>query len=192
VLCPGGLGSSQARGDETELVNSKSLKILLVVLFISLSVFSCKGKPKKSSLPKRGTAAFDFNCYDLKGRTWRLNEVRGKVLLLRFWNDGCLSCRFEMPVIEKYYRRLKSEGFMVLAVNVRQSAAVAEAFTAQLDITFPVLLDSDGKMAQRYGVYAVPTSFLIDRQGIIQEIFVGEVFKDEKLLRGLLKRYFQR
>jgi peroxiredoxin len=81
---------------------------------------------------------------------------------------------------------------MVLAVNVRQSAAVAEAFTAQLDITFPVLLDSDGKMAQRYGVYAVPTSFLIDRQGIIQKIFVGEVFKEEKFLRDLLKHYFPR
>jgi peroxiredoxin len=95
-----------------------------------------------------------------------------------------------MPVIEKYYRMLKSQGFEVLAVNVKQSAAVAEAFTAQLDITFPVPLDPDGKMAKRYGVYAIPTNFLIDRQGIIREILIGEVFREEKPLRDLLKNYF--
>jgi peroxiredoxin len=174
------------------VVNLKFLKFPFVVFCAFFLALACKEKAEKSSLPKLGTAAFDFNCFDLKGRTWKLDEVRGKFLLLRFWNDGCPSCRFEMPVIEKYYRKLKNEGFIVLAVNVKQSAAVVEAFTAQLDITFPVLLDSDGKMAQRYGVYAVPTNFLIDRQGIIREIFMGEVFKEENFLRDLLKHYFQR
>ena len=173
-------------------MNSKSLKFLFIVLTICLLAFACKEKAEKTSLPNVGTAAYDFSCRDLKGRTWRLEQVKGKLLLLRFWNDRCPSCRFEMPVIEKYYRRLNQEGFMVLAVNVKQSAAVVEAFTAQLDITFPVLLDEEGKMAQRYGVYAVPTNFLIDRQGIIREIFIGEVFKEENFLRDLLKHYFQK
>ena len=64
------------------------------------------------------------------------------------------------------------------------------AFTAQLDVTFPVPLDSDGKMARRYGVYAIPTNFLIDRQGTIREILIGEVFREEKFLKDLLKNYF--
>ena len=68
---------------------------------------------------------------------------------------------------------------------------MVEAFTAQLDITFPVLLDLDGKMAKRYGVYAIPTNFLIDRQSVIREISIGEVFKEEKVLRDLLKDYFR-
>lgn len=184
------MGSSQARGDEAEVVNSKFLKLLLIVFFIILLAFACKEKAGKSSLPKLGTSAIVFNCQDLKGQIWSLDQIRGKVVLLRFWADWCPYCRYEMPVIEKYYRMLKSQGFEVLAVNVKQSAAVAEAFTAQLDITFPVPLDPDGKMAKRYGVYAIPTNFLIDRQGVIREILIGEVFREEKPLRDLLKNYF--
>ena len=168
----------------------KLLKFLSVVLPIFLLVFACKEKPEKSSLPKIGTAAIDFNCQDLKGQTWNLDKIKGKVVLLRFWADWCPYCRYEMPVIEKYYRKLKGEGLVVLAVNVKQSAQVAEAFTAQLDITFPVPLDPDGKIAKRYGVYGIPTNFLIDRQGIIREILIGEVFREEKVLQDLLKNYF--
>jgi len=185
------LGSSEARGDEAKVVNSKFLKLLLIVFFIILLASACKEKAGKSSLPKLGTAAIDFNCQDLKGQTWSLDKVRGKVVLLRFWADWCPYCRYEMPVIDKYYRKLNKDGFLVLAVNVKQSAEVALAFTAQLDITFPVPLDPDGKMARRYGVYAIPTNFLIDRQGVIREILIGEVFKEEKVLRDLLKNYFQ-
>ena len=172
------------------MVKSKFLKPLLIVPFVILLAFACKEKAEKSSLPKLGTAAIDFNCQDLKGQTWSLDKVRGKVVLLRFWADWCPYCRYEMPIIEKYYQRLNKEGLIVLAVNVKQSTAVAEAFIAQMDITFPVLLDQDGKMAQKYGVYAIPTNFLIDRQGIIREILIGEVFREEKVLQGLLKSYF--
>jgi len=172
-------------------VSLRLLKYLSVVFAISLLIFACKEKPEKFSLPKLGTAAIDFNCQDLNGQIWSLDKVRGKVVLLRFWADWCPYCRYEMPIIEKYYRKLNKEGFMVLAVNVKQSAAVAGAFMAQMDITFPVPLDPDGKMAKRYGVYAIPTNFLIDRQGIIREILIGEVFREEKVLRDLLKGYFR-
>ncbi len=173
------------------MVKSKVLKPLLIVPFIILLAFACKEKPEKSSLPKLGTAAIDFNCQDLKGETWSLDKIRGKVVLLRFWADWCPYCRYEMPIIDKYYRKLNKEGFLVLAVNVNQRPEVVLAFTAQLDITFPVPLDPDGKMAKRYGVYAIPTNFLIDREGVIREILIGEVFKEEKVLRDLLKGYFR-
>ena len=172
------------------MVSLRLLKYLSVVFAISLLIFACKEKPEKSSLPKLGTAAIDFNCQDLKGQTWSLDKVRGKVVLLRFWADWCPYCRYEMPVIDKYYRKLNKEGFLVLAVNVKQSPEVALAFTAQLDITFPIPLDPEGELARRYGVYAIPTNFFIDRQGVIREILIGEVFREEKVLQGLLKSYF--
>jgi len=166
------------------------LKFLFIGLLVFLMALACKGKAEKSSLPKLGTAAIDFNCQDLKGQTWSLDKVRGKVVLLRFWADWCPYCRYEMPIIDKYYRELNKDGFLVLAVNVNQRPEVALAFTAQLDITFPVLLDPDGKTAKRYGVYAIPTNFLIDREGTIREILIGEVFREEKPLQDLLKNYF--
>ncbi len=172
-------------------MSSKFLKFPFIVLLVLTVSLACKERTEKSSLPKIGTAAIDFNCQDLKGQTWSLDQVRGKVVLLRFWADWCPHCRYEMPVIEKYHRMLKEQGFEVLAVNVKQNAGLVEAFTAQLDITFPVLLDPDGKMAQKYGVYAIPTNFLIDREGVIREILIGEMFKEEKSLKDLLKNYFK-
>jgi cytochrome c biogenesis protein CcmG/thiol:disulfide interchange protein DsbE len=171
-------------------VNSKLIKFPFVLLLVLTVSLACKEKTEKSSLPKIASAAIDFSCQDLKGQTWSLDKVKGKVVLLRFWADWCPYCRYEMPIIEKYYRKLNKDGFLVLAVNVKQSAEVALAFTAQLDITFPVPLDPDGKTAKRYGVYAIPTNFLIDREGTIREILIGEVFREEKPLRDLLKNYF--
>ena len=149
MLRPGGLDSSKAGGNEAKVVNPKFLRVFLVVLLISLSAFSCRGKAEKTSLPKLGTAAIDFNLQDLKGQTWSLDKVRGKVVLLRFWADWCRHCRYEMPVIENYYRKLNKNGFVVLAVNVKESIQVVEAFAAQFDLTFPILLETDGKLAHK-------------------------------------------
>jgi peroxiredoxin len=160
----------------------------LVLLLVGLS--ACEGRQETIPGPQVGAKAPDFTVRDLKGQTWTLDRIKGKVVLLRFWTDQCPYCRFEMPVIEKYYRRLKPAGFEVLAVNVKQSPQVAEAFRAQMDITFPVLLDPSGKMADRYKVYAVPTNFLIDRKGILEKRLIGKAFTEEKNLRKFLQNYF--
>lgn len=160
----------------------------LILLLVGLS--ACEGRRETTPGPQIGNKAPDFTAQDLKGQTWTLDRIKGKVILLRFWTDQCPYCRFEMPVIEKYYRRLRPAGFEVLAVNVRQSSQVAEAFMAQMDITFPVLLDPAGKMAERYKVYAVPTNFLIDRNGIIRGKLIGEAFTEEKNLKNFLQNNF--
>ncbi len=160
----------------------------LILLIVGFS--ACSENKGKASWPKSGDKALDFVAQDLKGQTWTLDQVKGKVVLLRFWTDQCPYCRFEMPVIEKYYRRLRPMGFEVLAVNVLQSPQVAEAFTAQMDITFPVLLDPSGKMAERYKVYAVPTNFLIDRKGVLQKKLIGEAFQEENNLIKFLRNQF--
>ncbi len=160
------------------------------LVLLLLGLLACEGRRETTPGPQVGTKAPDFTAQDLKGQTWTLDRIKGKVVLLRFWTDQCPYCRFEMPVIEKYYRRLRPAGFEVLAVNVRQSPQVAEAFMAQMDITFPVLLDPAGKMAEHYKVYAVPTNFLIDRNGIIRGKLIGEAFTEEKNLRKFLQNYF--
>ncbi|MBA4394255.1 MAG: thiol-disulfide oxidoreductase [Desulfobacca sp.] len=165
------------------------LRISLLV-FLILGLAACKGNPGPASGPRIGSRALDFSLKDTKDQTWTLANVKGKVVLLRFWADWCPSCRFEMPVIEKQFQRLTPQGFQVLAVNVKQSAQVAEAFAAQMNITFPILLDTEGQLAKKYGVYAIPTNFLIDQQGVIREILIGEVFREEKPLRQLLQTFF--
>lgn len=160
----------------------------LVLLLLGLS--ACQGSQEPAPGPQVGNKAPDFAVSDLKGRTWTLDQVKGKVVLLRFWTDQCPYCRFEMPVIEKYYGRLRPAGFEVLAVNIRQSPQVAEAFVAQMDTTFPVLLDLSGKMAEHYKVVAVPTNFLIDRKGVVEKKLIGEAFQEENNLKKFLQNQF--
>ena len=174
------------------MVNSKSSKLFFLVLSIFFVTIACKEKGRQFVLPKLGSAAIDFTCQDLKGQIWSLDKIKGKVVLLRFWTDWCPHCRYEMPVIQNYYRKLNKEGFVVLAVNVKQSPQVAEAFTAQFDVTFPVLVDLDGKLAQKYGVHTIPTNFLIDRQGIVREICIGDLFKDKTFMQSLLNYFSEK
>jgi cytochrome c biogenesis protein CcmG, thiol:disulfide interchange protein DsbE len=161
---------------------------ILVLLLIGLS--ACKGNQDKNQGPQIGSQALNFSLQDLQGHTWTLDNCRGQVVLLRFWADWCPSCRFEMPVIDKQYRSLHPYGFLVLAVNVKQSAQVAEVFATQMNMSMPVLLDFKGDLSRQYRVVALPTNFMIDRQGIIREILIGEVFRDEKYGQGLLQKYF--
>jgi len=161
----------------------------LLLLPLMLPAFGCD-KGKQPGPITLGSAAPDFRCEDLEGRFRNLEEEKGRVVLLRFWADWCPYCRFEMPVIEKYYLMLREQGFQVLAVNVKQSSAVAEAFSVQLGVTFPVLLDPEGKVALKYKVHTIPTNFLIDRKGVIREILIGEVFRKEEVLDELLRGYF--
>jgi cytochrome c biogenesis protein CcmG/thiol:disulfide interchange protein DsbE len=163
---------------------------LFVPVALLLGLLACKGNREKNRSPQKGSPAFGFSIQDTKGRTWTLESVKGQVVLLRFWADWCSSCRFEMPVIEKYYRIYHSRGFQVLAVNVNQSSQVAEVFATQMNMSMPVLLDIKGKLTRQYGVHAIPTNFLIDRQGVLRETLIGEVFREEKSLRELLQKYF--
>jgi peroxiredoxin len=160
----------------------------LVILLTGLP--ACTGSREPAPGLRVGQRAPDFAVPDLQGRTWSLEKFQGKVVLLRFWTDDCPYCRFEMPVIEKYYRRLRPAGLEVLAVNVKQSPQVVEAFIAQVNVTFPMGLDNDGMTAKRYGVNAIPTNFLIDRKGIIQGKLIGEAFTAEKYLRRFLRNSF--
>lgn len=166
----------------------KLISFILSILFVAVA---CKQKDEQFALPKPGSAAIHFTCQDLKGQTWNLDRIKGKIVLLRFWTDWCPHCRYEMPVIENYYRKWNKEGFVVLAVNVKQRSQVAEAFTAQFDLTFPILIDSDGKLTRKYGVHTIPTNFLIDRQGIVREICIGDLFKDKTFIQKLLN-YFSK
>jgi cytochrome c biogenesis protein CcmG/thiol:disulfide interchange protein DsbE len=132
----------------------------------------------------------DFRYEDITGIRGSLGELKGRVVLLRFWADWCPYCKFEMPRINVFYQRLRDKGFDVVAVNVGQTRDVVEAFTAQLNLSYQMVMDPDGKVARAYGVKGIPTNFLIDRAGIVREILIGEIFIEDRVLEDLLRPYF--
>ncbi|MFQ5401580.1 MAG: TlpA disulfide reductase family protein [Anaerolineae bacterium] len=125
--------------------------------------------------PREGFPAPDFTLDTLDGGQMTLSDLRGRVVMINLWTSWCPPCREEMPTIDNVYQAHKDEGLEVLAVNstFQDSEADAAAFAQELGLSFPILLDRDGAVSRRYQLRALPTTYFIDRQGIIRAVVPG-------------------
>ncbi len=125
--------------------------------------------------PREGFPAPDFTLYTLVGESATLSAYRGKVVIVNLWASWCGPCRAEMPAIQKVYAANRERGLEVLAVNstFQDSQADAQEFTQNLGLTFPILLDRDGAVSRRYLLRALPSTFFIDRKGVIRSVVFG-------------------
>ncbi len=114
----------------------------------------------------------DFTLATLDGKSMSLKELRGQVVLINFWATWCQPCRAEMQDIQAAYQQ-HPDGFVVLAINNEEGDIVVRNFFSQFNLTFPILLDSDGVVARQYRVQGLPTSYFIDRAGIVRAANIG-------------------
>ncbi|MGD8836806.1 MAG: TlpA disulfide reductase family protein [Desulfobacteraceae bacterium] len=121
-----------------------------------------------------GNPAPNFELPLLNGEVVQLNDYRGKVVFLNIWATWCGPCREEMPSMEKLYQQLKGQAFEILAVSVdSQGDGAVAPFVKQHNLTFPVLLDREGRTGSLYSTTGVPETFIIDKDGIIISKIVG-------------------
>jgi peroxiredoxin len=106
----------------------------------------------------------DFTLADLQGKTWHLQDLRGKVVLVNFWATWCPPCRKEMPDLQALYEKFKDQGFVVLAISDEEAAKVAP-FIGERKISYPVMLDPGRKVNDLFFVEGIPKSFVYDRGG---------------------------
>jgi peroxiredoxin len=124
--------------------------------------------------PKIGTAAPNFQLWNLEGNVVSLSSLRGKVVLLNFWATWCGPCRVEMPAMELLYRNFPRKDFEILAVSTDpQGIAVTKPFRDSLGLSFPILHDSDFRVGVAYGARTLPMTFLLDRDGVITHRIFG-------------------
>lgn len=172
----------QALGSRSPLRAWKLTSALLLVALVT----ACSGKPPALA---PGEPVPGFALMSLSGETLRLPEdVSGRVVAVRFWADWCPFCKSEMQALEPVYQRLKEEGLVILAINVRQDRETAAAFIARLGTSYPVLLDTEGEVARQYGVLGLPTTFIVDQQGRLSSRIIGESTPEvfERAVRGAL------
>lgn len=131
------------------------------------------GAPPPS--PREGFSAPDFRLPLRDGNEMRLLDLRGQVVVLNLWASWCGPCRAEMPALERAYRALQSEGLVVLGLNTtfQDEENAALAFSDELGLTFPLALDRAGEASRQYELRAMPTTFFIDRRGVIRSVVVG-------------------
>jgi peroxiredoxin len=114
---------------------------------------------------KEGTRSIDFTLSDLSGKKVSLSSFKGKLVFLNFWATWCPPCRGEMPSMERLYQKLKGQGLAILAVDLQEDAKSVQKFVAEHKLTFPILLDTDGKVGATYGARSIPTTYIIGRDG---------------------------
>ena len=124
-----------------------------------------------------GELAPDFTLTDLEGNSVTLSEYRGKVVVLNFWATWCPPCRAEMPDIESLYQEYKDKGLVVIGIDIGEPEATVRQFVQRGGYSWTFVLDSTGTVAANYNIRAIPTSFFIDREGVIQAVNIGAMTK---------------
>jgi peroxiredoxin len=132
----------------------------------------------------------DFRLQDMDGTEFRLDQYRGKVVLVNFWATWCPPCRREMPSLQRLHAKMASEGLQVLAVNQWEDPDLVFAYMGQIsvDAGFPILFDPESKVAEAYQVQGLPTTFLIDTQGRLRYRAIGGREFDHPEIEALVRK----
>jgi peroxiredoxin len=137
--------------------------------------------------PWSGSATPPLALADLEGRAYRLDDYRGKVVLVNFWATWCEPCREEMPSMNRLRASLTGRPFEVLAVNLAESESRVRRFMEQVPLDFPVLMDRDSAAAKGWQARVLPISFLIGPDGRIRYSVVGGIdWTQDQVRRAIL------
>jgi len=149
----------------------------IVLLFFCLVIFPGCFDPDGAggtSVPSVGAPAPDFTLPGIDGTSVTLSEYQGQVVLLNFWASWCPPCRSEMPSMERLHRTLDNEDFVIIAVSIDGGGTnKVEDFISQNGYTFTILHDKNQVVADPYGIEAIPTSYIIDKDGTVVEVSRG-------------------
>ncbi len=147
--------------------------ILIVSLVLAVLLSGCKREDVHTADVRIGTAAPDFTLRDMNGDPVTLSSLRGKVVLVNFWATWCPPCRAEKPTMERLHHVFEGQDFVILAVNTENDPMAVREYLGRNPLSFPVLLDNEGRVQNLYGVFRFPESFLIGKDGMILERYIG-------------------
>ncbi len=128
---------------------------------------------RERQVPQTGQPFPDFSIESLDGEKLTFSEFIGKPIIINFWATWCDPCKAEMPLFEAIYRQ--NSGLVVLGVNYNEPVNVIRRFVEEQEITFPILLDVEGKIAQKFQVFGFPTTYFVDRDGILRGVRGGTI-----------------
>ena len=159
----------------------RSALIIIVLLLVGGSLYlgsasSSRPEYEPVAVAEIGDVAPDFLLEDTKGNQVSLAGLRGKVVLVNFWATWCPPCRAEMPSMEKLNQAMQGEDFVMLAINVEENGReVIPDFLKKNQHSFTILYDDKAIAQENYGVYKFPESFVIRKDGVIDDKVIGAI-----------------
>ncbi len=160
---------------------------LIATLIISGVVWIVISRPPDnhamSVSPRAGFIAPAIVLPQLDGELVSLDVFKGQVVIVNFWASWCGPCRAELPTLERLYQIEQTRGLTVLAVNstFQDDQTNVAQMQRDLGLSFPIVLDYEGTVGHRYGVRMLPTTFIIDRQGVIRQVLFGGPLSEASL-----------
>jgi cytochrome c biogenesis protein CcmG/thiol:disulfide interchange protein DsbE len=164
----------------------KKTFLVMIVLFLLLFISACGYEP---AILKVGQPAPDFSLVDRQGKTWTLFELKGQVVFINFWATWCPPCLTELPAMQKLYTALPTDKFKMLAILNKDKVSLADFVANQKGITIPILDDSQNIAGSNYFLTGLPESFIVDKQGILVEKFIGPAQWDAPQYFKMIMQY---
>ena len=168
--------------------------ILVLILTSVLLIVGCSPptpspapSPTPSPAPQAGKPAPDFQLPNLEGQAISLSDFRGKPVFLNFWATWCGPCRYEMPFIQEIFEEWSDQGLVILAIDIGENPETVKDFMQSHNFSFQVLLDTNKDVALEYNIRGIPTTFLIDKDGVIQAMKVGAFSSEAEIEKSLSK-----
>lgn len=174
----GGYGVSKAKQVAAKKRNRLIIRTIVLILLAAAIIFAIFSKDKTKVL-SIGDKAPDFELVDLEGNKQRLSDYQGEGVFLNFWGSWCGPCKTEMPFMEKLSKEFEGQGVHILALNLKDTRLKAETFRDQYGLTFPIARDTDESVRRAYNVIPLPTTILINKDGIIEDIITRGMTEDE-------------
>jgi len=144
------------------------MKTLIAILFIAAIL-----DPMHAFAINAGDAAPGFSLKDVNGNTVTLNSFKGMVVFLTFWATWCPSCKEELPDLNTLQRKYACKGFTVLSICIESSDSIVSNYLKKHPVTFPVLVDKGGAVAEAFRFSGLPASFMVGKDGIIRHKYSG-------------------
>jgi len=141
--------------------------------------------------PLIGNSAPDFSLKDLKGRNVSLSSFSGKPVLLNFWASWCPYCRKERTHLDALHKDYSDKNLVIISVSIDRSLETLKTFMEKNSAPFVILYDGQGRVASTFHVSGLPTSFLIDRNGIIKQKFTGFREWDSASSRNIIDTFIE-
>lgn len=151
---------------------SIGLMFFLILRNNSASTQDFSAVPVKVNFP-----APELTLVDLAGNTVSLKDHLGSVVLVNLWATWCPPCKEEMPTLETFYEKYKNDGFVLLSIDQEETLDVVRPFVEEYGLTFPVWLDENYQAQRVFNTMNLPSSYVIDREGIVRLMWIGGISK---------------
>lgn len=170
--------------------NRRLIQVLIFLGVIVLGGYAIGNSlfANSGGLPRKGETPPSFALLDEAGKTHRLEDYKGKALVINFWGSFCPGCVTETPDLEEQYKKHGDKPFEIVGINLSEDNLTINNFIKQYGVSYTILQDNNRQVERAYGLKSYPTTFFVKPDGTIMDVFIGPMGKqdmDERITKLL-------